>query len=236
MPTRPRHAAAILALLCLVCAASPSAAKTVRVDLTGGDIIMSALDPFPFNDANVSLAADGFALTVDKFNANFQFAGTNPGLFLLPSGSIVNFTGGLPLDVTSSFTAFVSFDGVLYGAEGDVTLKLDPVTVAAQIVQPFSLSGRIDGDNLAGGKDTKFKLSGSGTMTAQFTFFEGIDRFSLTSASYRIGEQPESARFSLNSVLVVPEPPLWTVAACPMIALVVLMVRRGVGRTRGTKP
>jgi hypothetical protein len=171
MPTSPRHVV-ILALLLLVCAASPSAAKTVHIDLTAGEIFMSALDSFPFSDANVNLAADGFALTVDKFNANFQFAGTNPGLFRLPSGSIVDFSGGLPLDVTSSFTAFVSFDGVLYGAEGNVTLKLDPVTVAAQIVQPFTLTGKIDGDNLAGGKDQEIqiKLPGSGHDGAAHVF------------------------------------------------------------------
>ena len=139
----------------------------------------------------------------------------------------MNFSGALPLDVTSLFTAFVSFDGVLYGAEGSITLKLDPVPIAAQIVQPFTLTGKIDGDNLAlGGKDQKFKLSGSGTMTAQFTYFEGIDRFGLDSVSYRIGDEPEIARFSLASAVVVPEPPLWRVVASSVIALVVLIARR----------
>jgi PEP-CTERM motif-containing protein len=185
--------------LCLLLPATPASAVTI--DITSGFISM--LVSFDF-DPLMTLEGADFRLTNDFPQDSFQFTGSpNPAFFLHSPGTLLDFTGFADL---SSPDALLIYAGAQYRASGQVHVTTSPVVVDSLVTIPFLLTGTIHGQSLTGPETVDLDLSGSGMLTARFTFFSSPSSdgsFGLESASYDISAIPEPATLMLLGAGVV---------------------------------
>jgi hypothetical protein len=168
----------------------------VTIDITSGFISTTVLFDF---DALISLEGADFRLTNDFFlRDSFHFTGTpNPAFFLHSPGTLLDFTGFADL---ASPGALLIYAGTQYRPSGQVHVVTSPMVVDSLLTTPFLLTGTIHGQSLTGPETVDLDLSGSGTLTARFTFHplpSGDGSFGLESASYDVSAIPEPATLML---------------------------------------